>query len=229
MQVTINWPIVNSVIIMLVCFFAYTRWTKSIMGVRPSVSDTFYGLIEGGRHARGAWFTLMCFLVGIPAMWISGHLVDEAQLLAGVNVYENTVRGLYGIAGVLICFCGVAPRARLDCVLLYRNSSQLWNYFDLLMIITESLKNKINSNYHVDENGCWIWEKSRVASGHGYIWIPKIGKQYVHRISFLIHNGQIPDGFCVIHKCDNPLCINPEHLFLGTRRDSTINWRNREN
>jgi hypothetical protein len=68
--------------------------------------------------------------------------------------------------------------------------------------------------------GCWEWNGARTSAGYGEI--SRGGKvRYVHRLSWEIHRSPIPKGQHVLHRCDNPPCWNPDHLFLGTNQDNT--------
>jgi hypothetical protein len=63
---------------------------------------------------------------------------------------------------------------------------------------------------------------------HGYGWVTFRGKNMVaSRRAWIIANGEIPDGMKVLHRCDNPACVNPEHLFLGTQKDNVHDMINK--
>lgn len=77
------------------------------------------------------------------------------------------------------------------------------------------------------KTGCWLWIARKDKDGYGLLRIDRrpIG---AHRISFRIFNGEIPFGVSVLHSCDNPGCVNPEHLFLGTHTDNVRDTCNKK-
>lgn len=79
-------------------------------------------------------------------------------------------------------------------------------------------------------SGCWLWTAALRNKGYGAFCYKQNGRTIqgrAHRFSYEIHKGPIPPGLFVLHKCDTPSCVNPQHLFLGTIQDNVNDMLNK--
>lgn len=88
-------------------------------------------------------------------------------------------------------------------------------------MVDQRLVERFHQKYEVSPSGCWLWTASCAGKGYGQIKVPGERRQmYAHRLSYLIHKGEVPEGKQICHTCDVPKCVNPEHLFVGTSQDN---------
>ena len=85
-----------------------------------------------------------------------------------------------------------------------------------------SLQERFDDKWIPEPNsGCWLWTAGGCHLGYGRI-LAKGRVCQAHRVGYELYKEPIPQGLCVLHSCDTPSCVNPDHMFLGTRADNAL-------
>jgi hypothetical protein len=92
----------------------------------------------------------------------------------------------------------------------------------------ENLLQRFNKKWEPEPySGCWLWTAA-AGSGDRYGRFMLPPNRLAHRVSWQIYKGKIPNGMCVLHSCDTALCVNPDHLFLGTQAENLEDCRRKK-
>lgn len=113
--------------------------------------------------------------------------------------------------------CGERAIARRLCRAHYAAAYARGEHAKFSKLLPEDV---FDSRYERKPSGCWEWTGTRNTAGYGIFLLPGERAVRAHRYSYERVNGPIPEGMVLMHACDNPPCVNPAHLFPGSRGDN---------
>lgn len=124
--------------------------------------------------------------------------------------------GNHSVSGICCVLCGhdktVGRKLCKSCYYKEKRKGTLENFPQATL--ADSFMNRVSKTEE-----CWNWTGTKHQYGYGVVVINNKSIR-AHRYSYELHKGAIPDGLVVMHSCDNPSCVNPDHLSLGTRLDN---------
>lgn len=127
------------------------------------------------------------------------------------------------------CLCECGAKTIVGSAALMSGNTTSCGCLKIEMLIersTEDANTRFRRSYAIQENGCWLWSIRPPNNRYASFYINN-RRMPAHRASWTLFRGPIPRGLNVLHKCDVPLCVNPDHLFLGTHQDNMADMKSK--